>query len=230
MIGTLVNALTVIVGGLIGILLKERISNRITTIFFQAIGLFTVLLGIRMALQTEHVIVLIASLVTGALVGESMHLDQKIDQAGNNLKKHFKVKNDKFSEGIITAFLLFCTGSMTIIGSIQEGLGQGHDLLFTKAIMDGFSSVLLAAGFGLSIPLVAIPLFLFQGSLTLLAYLFGAYFSLPMINEVTATGGVLLIGLSINILEIKKLKVINMIPSLLFVCLFMWITLHFGLK
>jgi len=230
MIGTLVNALTVVVGGMIGLLLKERISNRISTIFFQAIGLFTLLLGIRMALQTEHVIVLIASLVTGAFVGESMHLDQKIDQTGNYLKAHFKVRNDKFSEGIITAFLLFCTGSMTIIGSIQEGMGQGHDLLFTKAIMDGFSSILLAAGFGISIPLVAIPLFLFQGSLTLLAYLFGSYFSMPIINELTATGGVLLMGLSINILEIKKLKVINMIPSLLFVCLFMWITLHFNLK
>jgi hypothetical protein len=230
MIGTLVNALTVVVGGMIGLLLKERISNRISTIFFQAIGLFTLLLGIRMALQTEHVIVLIASLVTGAFVGESMHLDQKIDQTGNYLKAHFKVRNDKFSEGIITAFLLFCTGSMTIIGSIQEGMGQGHDLLFTKAIMDGFSSILLAAGFGISIPLVAIPLFLFQGSLTLLAYLFGSYFSMPIINELTATGGILLMGLSINILEIKKLKVINMIPSLLFVCLFMWITLHFNLK
>jgi|YelNatPaOPRAMG01_1025707.scaffolds.fasta_scaffold00301_7 uncharacterized membrane protein YqgA involved in biofilm formation len=230
MIGTLVNALTVVVGGMIGLLLKERISNRISTIFFQAIGLFTLLLGIRMALQTEHVIVLIASLVTGAFVGESMHLDQKIDQTGNYLKAHFKVRNDKFSEGIITAFLLFCTGSMTIIGSIQEGMGQGHDLLFTKALMDGFSSILLAAGFGISIPLVAIPLFLFQGSLTLLAYLFGSYFSMPIINELTATGGILLMGLSINILEIKKLKVINMIPSLLFVCLFMWITLHFNLK
>lgn len=230
MIGTIVNALAVIVGGVIGLFLKERISNRISTIFFQAIGLFTIFLGIRMALQSEHVIVLIASLVTGAFVGESMHLDQKIDQAGHYIKTHFKVKNDKFSEGIITGFLLYCTGSMTIIGSIQEGLGQGHDLLFTKAIMDGFSSILLAAGFGISIPLVAIPLFIFQGGLTLLAYFFGSYFSMPMINELTATGGVLLIGLSINILEIKKLKVINMIPSLIFVCVFMWITLHFGLK
>lgn len=226
MIGTLVNATTVIVGGIIGLLLKQHISHRLSTIFFQAIGLFTLMLGIKMALQSEHVIVLILSLIVGASVGEIIHLDQQVERLGTYVKTHLKVGNEKFVEGLTTSFLLFCTGSMTIIGSIQEGLGQGHELLFTKAIMDGFSAILLAAGFGISIPLVAIPLLLFQGSITLLAYFFGAHFSMPIITELTATGGVLLIGLAINILDIKKLKVTNMLPALIFVCIFMWIQMH----
>ncbi len=226
MIGTLVNASTVIVGGIIGLLLKQHISNRVSTVFFQAIGLFTIVLGLKMALQSEHVIVLILSLIVGAFVGESIHLDQQVERFGTYVKKHFKARNEKFTEGLVTSFLLFCTGSMTIIGSIQEGLGQGHELLFTKAIMDGFSAILLAAGFGISVPLVAIPLLIFQGSITLLAYFFGAHFSIPIITELTATGGVLLIGLAINILDIKKLKVTNMLPSLIFVCIFMWIEIH----
>lgn len=226
MIGTWVNAATVIVGGILGLLLKRHISHRLSTIFFQAIGLFTLMLGVKMALQSEHVIVLILSLIVGALVGESVHLDEKVEQLGHYVRIHLKVGNDKFAEGLITAFLLYCIGSMTVIGSIQEGLGQGHDLLFTKSIMDGFSSILLAAGFGISIPLTAIPLVIFQGSLTFLAYFFGTHFSMSIINELTATGGILLIGLAINILEIKKLRVMNMLPSLIFVCCFMWIALH----
>ena len=229
MIGTLVNAATVIVGGIIGLLLKQHISHRFSTIFFQAIGLFTIVLGLKMALQSEHVIVLILSLIVGAFVGETIHLDQQVERLGTYVKKHLKVGNEKFAEGLTTSFLLFCTGSMTIIGSIQEGLAQGHELLFTKAIMDGFSAILLAAGFGISIPLVAIPLFIFQGSITLLAYFFGAHFSMPIITELTATGGVLLIGLAINILNIKKLKVMNMLPALIFVCIFMWIQMHVSL-
>jgi len=226
MIGTFVNASTVIVGGVIGLVLKQHISHRISTIFFQAIGLFTIILGIKMALQSEHVVVLIFSLIVGSFVGETMHLDRQVERLGIYIKSHLKVGNDKFAEGLTTSFLLFCTGSMTIVGSIQEGLGQGHDLLFTKAIMDGFSSILLASGFGISIPLVAIPLLIFQESITLIAYFFGAHFSLPMITELTATGGILLIGLAINILDIKKLKVMNMIPALVFVCFFMWIQMH----
>ncbi len=228
MIGTFVNASTVIVGGIIGVLLKQHISHRLSTVFFQVIGLFTIVMGLKMALQSEHVIVLILSLIVGAFVGEAIHLDQQVEQLGQYVKKHLKVGNEKFTEGLVTSFLLFCTGSMTIIGSIQEGMGQGHELLFTKAIMDGFSAILLAAGFGISIPLVAVPLLIFQGSITLLAYFFGAHFSASIITELTATGGVLLIGLAINILDIKKLKVTNMLPSLIFVCLFMWIQIHFS--
>ena len=223
MIGTLVNTAAVIVGGSIGLLFKKSMPERITTIYFQAVGLFTLAIGISMAVKMEHILIVVGSLAIGSLLGEWMNLEAGAERISDYLKNRFHIGSDKFSEGLITAFLLFCIGSMTILGTIQEGTGGSSDLLFTKSLMDFFSAMLLASAFGFGVIVSAIPVLIFQASLTFLAMYAGSFFSPSIIQGLTSTGGILLIGLGINILEIKKIRIMNMLPSLFIVVLFLWI-------
>jgi uncharacterized protein len=214
-LGTLVNVAAVLAGGTIGLLVHSRLPARFTKIVFQGIGLFTMFLGVSLALKTSNYLVMIFSLVIGAILGELMQLDLHMERLGDRLKKLTGGKTSRFSEGFVTAFLLFCMGSMTVLGAFEEGLGGQPNLLFAKSLLDGISSIALAAALGLGVLFSVIPLLLYQGGLTLLAVYMGNLFSETVINELTAVGGILLIGLGINILEISKLKILNMIPSLL---------------
>lgn len=223
MIGTVVNTVAVIGGGVIGLLLKKRMPERVTTIYFQAIGLFTLAIGISMAVQMKEILIVVSSLAIGSLLGEWMNIERGSERMSAYLKKKFRIGSEKFSEGLITAFLLFCVGSMTIVGAIQEGTGGSPDLLFTKSLMDFFSSILLASALGVGVVFSALLLFVFQGSLTLLAMFAGSFFTEDIILGLTSVGGILLVGLGINILEIKKIRVMNMLPSLLVVIILLWI-------
>ncbi len=222
MIGTLVNTAAVIVGGAIGLLLKKNMPQRITTIYFQAVGLFTLAIGISMVVKMDHILIVVASMALGSLLGEWLNIEAGAEKLSEYLKKKFRIGSDKFSEGLITAFLLFCIGSMTILGTIQEGTGGSSDLLFTKSLMDFFSSILLASAFGFGVIISAIPLFIFQTILTLIAMYAGRLFTPEIIQGLTSVGGILLIGLGINILEIKKLRIMNMLPALVVVALLLW--------
>lgn len=223
MIGTFVNILAVLVGSSIGLLLNKSLPKRYIKIFFQVMGIFTIFLGISMALKSTHILHMVMALITGALIGEALNLQKGMEHFGDWLKRKIKLKNDKFTDGLLTAFLLYCVGSMTIIGAIEEGLGNPPRLLFIKSLMDGVSSVALASGLGIGVSFSVIPLFIFQGGLTLLAMFFGDFFPDVMITELTAVGGILLIGLGIDILEIKKIKVMNMLPALIMIILFIWL-------
>ncbi len=223
MIGTLVNTAAVIGGGVIGLLLKKRMPERITTIYFQAIGLFTLAIGASMAVEMQHILIVVSSLAIGSLLGEWIDIEQGAERLSNRIKHRFRIGSEKFSEGLVTAFLLFCVGSLTILGTIQEGTGGSPDLLYTKSLMDFFSAILLASAFGVGVALSAAPLFLFQASLTLLAGYAGNFFTEEIILGLTSVGGILLIGLGINILGIQKIRVMNMLPSLVVVALLLWL-------
>lgn len=223
MIGTVVNAAAVIVGGIIGLIFKKNMPERVKSIYFQAIGLFTIAIGITMVYTMEHILIVVSSLAIGSLLGEWWNLEKSAERLSEFLKKKFRIGSEKFSEGLITAFLLYCIGSMTILGAIQEGTGGSSDLLFTKSLMDGFSSILLASAFGVGVLVSAIPLIIFQGGITLLAMYASSFFTHDIILGLTSVGGILLIGLGINILEIKKLRIMNMLPSLIVVALLLWL-------
>ena len=222
MIGTLVNTAAVIIGASVGVLLKKNMPKRVTQIYFQAVGLFTIAIGISMVWDLKHILIVVGSLAIGSLLGEWLNLEAGADKLSNYLKMKMKIGNEKFSEGLITAFLLFCIGSMTILGAIQEGTGVSSDLLFTKSLMDFFSAIILASAFGVGVIVSAVPLFIFQGALTLLAMGASQFFTPEIIHGLTNIGGILLIGLGINILEIKRIRVMNMVPSLLIVVIFLW--------
>jgi len=215
MLGTFVNVGTVLLGSAIGLVLHQRLPEKITKTVFQGIGLFTLFLGFTMAAKTSNYLIMIFSIVLGAIIGQLLSIDTALDKFSNRLKTKVGSKNDKFSEGLMTAFLLFCMGSMTILGAFEEGLGNPPNLLYAKSMLDGFSSIALSAALGIGVIFSTIPLLIYQGGLTLFASWLGEFFSEVVINEMSAVGGLMLIGLGINILEIKTIKVINMLPGLI---------------
>lgn len=226
MLGTLVNTLTVIAGSLLGLALHTRLPQRLTKVAFQAIGIFTLFLGFSMALRTGKVLIMILSIVSGSIIGELIDLDRHLNRFGNWLKMRLKVDSGRFTEGMVTAFLIFCMGSMTVLGAIEEGLGKTPNLFFAKSILDGFAAIALTAGLGIGVMFSALPLFIYQAGLTILARLLNTFLTDAMTNELTAVGGLILIGLGINLLEIKQLKVLNMLPALVIVVILGLIFLH----
>lgn len=229
MIGTLVNILAIIAGSSIGLMLNKSLPNRYIKTFFQVIGLFTIYLGISMALQTTHVLHMVMALISGALIGEMISIQANVEKLGNWLKTKFRSGDEKFTEGLVTAFLLYCIGSLTIIGAIEAGLTGNQNLIYIKSLMDGVSSIALASALGFGVMLSVVPLLIFQGGITLLAMQFGDFIPEIMITELSAVGGILLIGLGINILDIKKINVLNMLPALITIIILLWLFPNIGL-
>ncbi|WP_321280905.1 DUF554 domain-containing protein [Marinifilum fragile] len=225
MIGTLINIGAIILGGSIGLLFRTKIPERLFKIVFQAIGVFTLYLGISMALKANELLIMVFSLVLGSLLGELLRLEERVEMLSERLKKRVGSGDANFSTGLLTAFMLFCMGAMTIVGSLEEGMGKEPTLLLTKSLMDGISSVALAAVMGIGVLFSVIPLLIYQGGLTLLAALFGDIIPQVIINEITGIGGVLIIALGISILELKKIKVLNMLPAILIEILLCYIFL-----
>ncbi|GHU56067.1 membrane protein [Bacteroidia bacterium] len=226
MIGTIVNTVAIVAGSGIGLLFKKNFPEKYETIYFQAVGLFTVLLGVKMSLDVASPLLVVLSLILGGFAGVWLKLNEKVEHLGSFIKSRTKSKNDRFTEGLTTGFLLFCMGSMTIVGCIEEGLnGQTSDLLLTKSVMDFFSSIMLALALGIGVMFSAVLLFLFQGGITLLVSLLGKGIAPEIINEITVVGGIILIGLSFVLLKIKNIEIINFLPSLLLICLFVWLKL-----
>lgn len=212
--GTLVNVGAVVVGSLVGLLVHLKLPKRLTAVAFQGIGLFTLFIGFTMAAKTRSLIILVFSIVLGAILGELLAIDKHLNRFGEWLKGRLGSGNERFAEGMVTAFLLFCMGSMTVLGALEEGMGGRPNLLLAKSVLDGFASVALAASFGIGVLFSVVPLLIYQGGLTIAAWSLGRVLADSVVNEVTAAGGLVLIGLGLTILEIKPLKVLNLLPAL----------------
>lgn len=223
MLGTIVNVAAVIAGSSIGLLLKTRLPEKITAIVFQGIGLVTIFFGVAMALRSQNWVILILSIVSGAIIGQVLNLDMRMNRAGEKLKKSLKITNQRFTEGMVTAFLLFCMGSLTVLGALEEGMNQNPELLLAKSVMDGFSSIALSAAMGIGVMFSVIPLLLYQGGITLFAGSLQNVLSEPLIMEITAAGGITLLGMGMNILEIKKIQVLNLLPALVMAVVFYYL-------
>lgn len=215
-IGTFINMVAVIVGGTIGLLLHKNLPERIKIIVFQGLGLCVLVIGMQMALEVKNPLVLIFSILIGGIVGELIHLDYMIDNASELLKRKLKFKNERFTEGLVTAFIIFCVGSLTIVGSLNEGILKDRSLLLTKSLLDMFTAIALASTFGIGVLFSVIPMLIFQGGLTLFAAQFHNFFGPVLLAQLTATGGVLILGIGLSsMLNIKTIKIINLLPSLL---------------
>ncbi|WP_291328090.1 DUF554 domain-containing protein [Desulfovibrio sp. UCD-KL4C] len=213
-IGSLVNAAAIIGGSLIGVMLHSRFPERIRQIVFQGLGLCTLVLGMQMALKVQDTIILIFSILLGGIIGELLKLDTLFERLARKLKKMTGSTSAGFIDGIITASLIFCIGAMAIIGSFEEGIHGNHTVIYTKSILDGFASIALASTYGIGVLFSFIPVLLYQGSLTIFASSFQEWFSPLMIAQLTATGGVLIIGISMILLDVKKINLSNLLPSL----------------
>lgn len=222
MIGTLANVVAILVGSSIGLIIHKNLPIRLVNVTFQIMGLFTLVLGIKMALDSQFPLVLIFSLVLGGILGTALNLDEKTQNLSGKISGKLGSKNENFSKGLLTAFLLFCVGSMTIIGALEEGMKDDPKLLLVKAVMDGFSSIALTVTFGIGVMFSVIPLFLFQGGITLFATTISTWLPVNYITEISAVGGIILIALALNLLEITKIKIIDLLPAILLVPIIMW--------
>jgi len=211
LLGCIVNAVAIIFGGVSGTLLKNGLPKRFGELVITALGLFTVMLGVSFAMKTEHSLVVIFSLILGAALGEWIDIEKRLDNFGNKVQGELK---GNFSQGFVTASLLFCVGSMAIMGSLQSGLANDHTTLFTKSVMDGVMSIVLASTLGIGVAASAVPVLIYQGGITLLATFLQPYLTTEVVLEMTAVGGILLMGIGINILEIKKIRVGNLLPAI----------------
>jgi len=219
---TFINMLTVTIGSLAGIGLKHLFSADIESIVFQAVGLGTLLIGIKMALRLPegYLLVFFFSLIIGGIVGQLIGVDQLIFTLSENLKSSIGNSDEKFSEGLITAFLLFCVGSMTIVGALEEGLQQKRELLYVKSLLDGFSSVALASTYGIGVWFSIIPMLIFQGGITMMASKLKHIFSQTVMDNLSAVGGMLIIGIAIHLLKLGKVNLENLLPALIIVTVF----------
>ena len=220
MVGVIVNTITVILGSLVGLLLKKGIPEKISKATMVAIGLCTLYIGIDGALEGSNAIILIVSMVLGTIVGTWIDLDDKINKLGAFVEKKMKKPGGTASvaEGFVTASLLFCVGAMTIVGSLNAGLSGDNTLLFTKSILDLISSCMLASTLGIGVLFAAVFVFCFQGALVLCAGLLQNVLTDPsIIAEITCAGSVMIIGLGLNLLGISKFKIANFLPAIIFV-------------
>lgn len=219
-IGTFINAAAIILGSLLGLFLSGRIPERYHTVVYHSIGLCVLVIGLHMALGFDNILILVFAMLCGGLLGEALDLDQRLVRAGDLLKHRLGSKDTRFTEGFVTASLLFCIGSMAILGSIDEGIRGDRTILLTKSILDGFICIPLASTYGAGVLFSFIPILLYQGGITLLAGEAQSFFTDPVINQLTSTGGLLIMGIGINLLKLKTINVTNMLPSLLFAVLF----------
>lgn len=224
MIGVLVNVATVIIGSVIGLVFKKGISKKYTDAVMIGIGLCTIMIGVQGMLKGENQLVTIISMVIGAIIGTAIDIDGKLNGAGDFLYKKLKKSDDdkvSVAEGFVTASLLFCVGAMTIIGSLESGLKNDHTTIFTKSILDLFSSCMLSASLGIGVIFAAIFVFVFQGGIVLAAGLLEPLLSDSAIAEITAVGSLMILALGLNLTGITKFKVANYFPALIlapFVC------------
>lgn len=228
MTGTLLNIATVLIGGLIGLLFGARIPDKLKGTVIAGMGLFTAAMGLQMFLDTENALIVLGALLIGTLLGEWWRIEDGLHRLGEFLERKFsREENDgsnKFVRGFLTASLLFCVGPMTILGSIQDGLTGDYNLLAVKSVLDGFASMAFASTLGVGVLFSTIVILVYQGGVSLLAAQLDALVTPSMMNELTATGGVILLGLAISsLLEIKKIRVGNMLPALAIAPLIVWV-------
>ena len=212
--GSIANALFIVCGALAGLLLRKKIPAKIMELPVQGMALFVVTLGVGMAIKTQQPLVVIASIALGSLIGELMNLEGALEAASMKLEKRIGDGAKGFSTGFITTSLIYCTGSMAVLGAFEEGLGGYPSLLLTKGLIDGLTSVAMAASLGFGVIFSAVPVFLYQGLLTLAAGWIQPFMSEAAITEMSATGGLMLMGIGINLLGFMKIRVMNMLPGL----------------
>lgn len=217
MTGTIINIITVLIGSTIGLLIRSKIPENYKLILLQAIGLLTFIIGIQMALKTQEILLMMGALLFGAITGQFIGINDKIEKFADTLKKRFASKNDKyFSEGFITASIIFCVGPMTILGALNDGLKGDYELLAIKSILDGFTSIALSATFGIGVIFSIFTIIIIQGGISFFAIYADDLLNNFMITEMTAVGGIIIISIGIVILDIKKIQVANFLPALIY--------------
>lgn len=212
--GTIVNTLAIIAGAMIGVIAKKAIPQRMGDLVMSAISIVVMVLGVQFGIASSNILIVIVSLVVGCIIGEWIDIDRRLDDFGVRIQSRMKGGDSNFSAAFVSTTLIYCVGSMAILGSIESGINGNHTILYTKSLMDGISAIFFASTLGAGVIFSGISVFIYQGILTVLAGYIGPYLSPEVVTEMSASGGILLIALSFTILGIKKIKVANLLPAI----------------
>jgi len=217
---------SIIAGSLIGLLFKGGISEKYNRTMMQAIGLAVVLIGVKTALKTDAILIVILSLAIGGILGELLGIEDRLELLGNWIGKRLSKDSTGIARGFVSASLLFCVGAMAIVGSMESGLAGDHQTLFAKSILDGISSVFFASTLGIGVIFSAASVFVYQGFITMTASFLGQFLVPDVVSQMSAIGGLLILAIGIGLLEIKKIKVGNILPAI-FIPLIYQVLKHF---
>jgi uncharacterized protein len=213
MLGTIVNSLAILAGGVFGLVFRKGISARFSHTVMQGLGLAVFMIGLAGALQSENVLLLIFSMVIGSLIGEALNIEEALSRLGQWIEKRSGQGEGQVARGFVTASLLYCVGAMAIVGALESGLTGNHETLYAKSLLDGVTAVIFASTLGIGVLLSSLSVLIYQGAITMAASLVAGFLIESVIIEMSAIGGLLIMGISINILEIKKVPVGNMLPA-----------------
>ena len=219
MIGTLINVGTILAGSGIGVSIGSRLPERMRETVLQGLGLLTFLVGMQMALETKNILVVLGAILMGGILGEILHIHDGLQSLGQFLQARLSKgsgigHSSRFAEGFVTASLVFCVGPMAILGSIQDGLSGDFRLLTVKSVLDGFASIAFSASLGWGVSLSVVSILLYQGCITLFASQLSKILTDPMVVEMTATGGLIILGISLKLLNLSEIRLANFLPAL----------------
>lgn len=222
--GTLINVAAVGVGSLLGLAVRGRLPDQMSQTIIQGVGLVTILLGLQMAAKAGNVLLVMFSLAIGGALGEWLNLEAKLEQVGRRLQERFGGEGSSFTQGFVASSLLFCVGPMAIIGSLQDGLNGNYQILMNKSVLDGVSSIALSASLGYGVAFSTLSILVYQGGLTLLAGFLKPLLTEVAVQELTATGGLLILAIGLNLVGATRLRVANLLPALAAVLalLYLW--------
>ncbi len=215
MLGTIVNAVAIIAGGLVGMMFRGGIPEKYNKTIMHAISLAVLVIGIKGALKSDDLLIVIFSLALGSLLGELIHIEDGLERVGRILEKKFSKGDDGgFYQGFITATLIFCVGSMAIVGSLESGLTGNHQTLFAKSALDGITSIILGSSFGMGVIFSAVPILLYQGAITMAAVFVKPFLQPQVVSQMSSVGGVLIMAIGINLLGAAKIRIGSMLPAI----------------
>lgn len=217
MLGTIVNAAAIIAGSLIGLLFSKGIPDNYKEIIMGGVGLSVILIGIKSALVSDNLIIVILSVILGALIGEFLKIETHLESLGKYLESKVASRSSdtsSFARGFVTASLVFCVGSMAIVGSLESGLTGNHQTLFAKSILDGVTSIIFASAMGLGVMFSSAAVFLYQGLITLTAVLMKNLLVPETISQMTSVGGLLILAIGLNLMKITTIRVGNLLPGI----------------
>ena len=214
MIGTIVNTGAILSGSLIGLAVGKHLPNKIKEILMQALGLSVLLIGLKMVLSGEQLLLTVGCLLLGAITGELIGIERRLEQLADGLKKIFRSNSSSFVEGFVSASLLYLVGAMTIVGTIQDGISHDPSTLYVKSLLDGVASLALASHLGIGVAFSALSVLVVQGSLTIASSHLSFLKNPEVLGAVNSTGGLLILGIGINLLELKRIRTGNLLPAI----------------
>lgn len=229
--GAIVNAICIVIGASLGLLIKKGLPQRFNESIMQGIGLCVIIIGIQGEIKTDNLILMILSVVIGVIIGEALNIEKAMEDFSKTLEKLLvkDAQESQFAQGFLSAIMIFCVGSMAIVGSLESGLLGQHSTLYSKGLLDGIIAILLASTYGFGVLVSALAVLIYEGGMTLLASFLAPYLSDAVISTISAVGSALLIALGANLLEITKFRVMNFIPAVFLPILLLTILTWLGL-